>query len=137
MAKYQIYGIGAALVDTEVVVSNEFLKQNQIKKGVMTLLDESHQAELLNAFGADKRHLMKKSGGSACNTAIAAAKFGAKIFFGGKVAADDDCEHFVGDLADSGVSFHKASPEAGVTGKCFVYTACANLCFGAPVERLN
>ena len=96
MKKYQIYGVGAALVDTEVVVSDEFLKQNQIEKGVMTLVDESRQAELLNAFSADKHHLMKKSGGSACNTVIAAANFGAKTFFSGKVAADDDGEHFVG-----------------------------------------
>jgi hypothetical protein len=63
MKKYQIYGIGAALVDTEVVVSDEFLKLNAIEKGVMTLVDESRQTELLNAFIADKRHLMKKSGG--------------------------------------------------------------------------
>ena len=90
MKKYQIYGIGAALVDTEVVVSDEFLKLNAIEKGVMTLVDESRQNELLNAFIADKRHLMKKSGGSACNTVIAAANFGAKTFFSGKVAADDD-----------------------------------------------
>ena len=60
MKKYQIYGIGAALVDTEVVVSDEFLKLNAIEKGVMTLVDESRQTELLNAFIADKRHLMKK-----------------------------------------------------------------------------
>ena len=120
MKKYQIYGTGAALVDTEVVVSDEFLKQNQIEKGVMTHIDEPRQAELLNAFSADKHHLMKKSGGSACNTVIAAANFGSKTFFSGKVAADDDGQHFVGDLADSGVSFHTASPEAGVTGKCLV-----------------
>ena len=120
MKKYQIYGIGAALVDTEVVVSDEFLKLNAIEKGVMTLVDESRQTELLNAFIADKRHLMKKSGGSACNTVIASANFGARTFFSGKVAADDDGEHFVGDLADSGVTIHTASPEAGVTGKCLV-----------------
>ena len=115
MKKYQIYGSGAALVDTEVVVSDEFLKQNQIETGVMTLVGEPRQAELLNAFSADKHHLMKKSGGSACNTVIASANFGSKTFFSGKVAADDDGQHFVGDLADS-----TASPEAGVTGKCLV-----------------
>ena len=120
MKKYQVYGIGAALVDTEVVVSDEFLENNGIEKGVMTLVDEPRQAELLNAFSADRHHLMKKSGGSACNTVIAAANFGAKTFFSGKVAADDDGEHFVGDLADSGVAFHAALPEAGVTGKCLV-----------------
>jgi hypothetical protein len=37
MAKYQIYGIGAALVDTEVVVSDEFLKLNAIEKGEPTV----------------------------------------------------------------------------------------------------
>jgi sugar/nucleoside kinase (ribokinase family) len=120
MKKYQIYGIGAALVDTEVVVSDAFLQKNGIEKGVMTLVDEPRQAELLSAFSADQHHLMKKSGGSACNTVIAAANFGAKTFFSGKVAADDDGEHFMDDLADSGVAFHSASPEAGVTGKCLV-----------------
>ena len=103
-----------------MVVSDEFLKLNVIEKGVMTLVDEARQAELLKAFSADQRHLMKKSGGSACNTVIAAANFGSKTFFSGKVAADDDGERFVGDLADAGVSFHTASPEAGVTEKCLV-----------------
>ncbi|MDB9978019.1 hypothetical protein OAD80_04635 [Porticoccaceae bacterium] len=37
MAKYQIYGIGAALADTEVVVSDEFLKLNAIEKGEPTV----------------------------------------------------------------------------------------------------
>ena len=41
MKKYQIYGIGAALVDTEVIVSDKFLKLNAIEKGVMTLVDEA------------------------------------------------------------------------------------------------
>lgn len=41
MKKFQIYGVGAALVDTEVFVSDEFLKLNAIEKGVMTLADES------------------------------------------------------------------------------------------------
>ena len=120
MKKYHIYGIGAALVDTEVVVSDAFLQTNGIEKGVMTLVDEPRQAELLKAFSADSHHLIKKSGGSACNTVIAAANFGAKTFFSGKVAADDDGAHFVGDLLDSGVTFHAASSETGITGKCLV-----------------
>ena len=37
MKKYQIYGVGAALVDTEVVVTDEFLSTYKIDKGVMTL----------------------------------------------------------------------------------------------------
>ena len=41
MAKYDIYGIGGALVDTEVEVSDSFLVDTKIDKGVMTLVDES------------------------------------------------------------------------------------------------
>ena len=65
MASFQIYGIGAAPVDTEVVVSDGFLAQNLIKTGVMTNVDPCRQAELLNAFSSNWRRLIKKSGGSA------------------------------------------------------------------------
>ena len=47
MARYDIYGIGAALVDTEVEVSDKFLSDSKIDKGVMTLVDEPRQKELL------------------------------------------------------------------------------------------
>ena len=57
--KYQIYGIDAALVDIEVVLSDAFLQNNGIEKSVVTPVDESRQAELLNAFTADQHHLMK------------------------------------------------------------------------------
>ena len=33
MKKYNIYGMGAAIVDTEVVVNDSFIKENDIGKG--------------------------------------------------------------------------------------------------------
>ena len=47
MAKYDIYGVGAALVDTEIEVSDQFLLDASIDKGMMTLVDESRQHELM------------------------------------------------------------------------------------------
>ena len=41
---------------------------------------------------------MKKSGGSACNTVIAAANFGANTVFSGKVAADAVDTKSAGDM---------------------------------------
>ena len=38
MKKYNIYGMGAAIVDTEVVVSESFIKENEIGKGLMLSL---------------------------------------------------------------------------------------------------
>lgn len=47
MTIYNIYGLGAALVDTEIDVSDAFLSRANIDKGVMTLVSEDRQYELL------------------------------------------------------------------------------------------
>jgi sugar/nucleoside kinase (ribokinase family) len=120
MAKYNVYGIGAALVDTEVEVSDAFLASAQIDKGVMTLVDEARQTELLAALASENTHMLRKCGGSVCNSVVAASSLGAKTFFSGKVADDSDGELYIGDLNDAGVAFHAAGQESGITGKCLV-----------------
>ena len=133
MKKYQIYGVGAALVDSEVVVTNEFLSTHKIDKGIMTLVDEERQFELLAAL--DSHHVKRSCGGSACNTIVAASCFGSTGFYSAKVAADDDGQFFIEDLQATGVDFHNpaasantrpsaasvsASASASITGKCLV-----------------
>ena len=120
MSKYNIYGIGAALVDTEVEVSDAFLVSAHIDKGVMTLVDEQRQAELLAALASENAHMLRKCGGSVCNSVVAASNLGAKTFFSGKVADDSDGQLYIDDLQDAGVDFHAAGQESGITGKCLV-----------------
>jgi sugar/nucleoside kinase (ribokinase family) len=120
MATYNIYGIGAALVDTEVEVSDAFLASAQIDKGVMTLVDEPRQTELLAALASENTHMLRKCGGSVCNSVVAASSLGAKTFFSGKVADDSDGQLYIDDLQEAGVSFHSAGQESGITGKCLV-----------------
>ena len=120
MAKYNIYGIGGALVDTEVEVSDKFLTDAKIDKGVMTLVDEPRHRELLRALSSEGRKLLKKCGGSVCNSVVAASSLGARAFFSGKVADDADGELYVSDLNRAGVDFHSADQDPGTTGKCLV-----------------
>jgi len=120
MKKYQIYGVGAALVDTEVVVTDAFLSIQKIDKGLMTLVDEARQFELLKALEANSHGVKRSCGGSACNSIVAASCFGSKTFYSGKVADDDDGKFFVKDLQATGVDFHNAQASLGVTGKCLV-----------------
>jgi len=120
MTKYNIYGVGAALVDTEVEVSDEFLVNASIDKGVMTLVDEARQAELLGALSAESGSMLRKCGGSVCNSVVAASSLGAQTFFSGKVADDDDGQLYIDDLKEAGVDFHSAGQEPGITGKCLV-----------------
>ena len=94
MKKYHVYGLGAALVDTEIEVTDDFLQTANIEKGLMTLVDETRQNELLELM---KGHLVgskRASGGSACNSIIAACYFGAKAFYSCKVANDENGQFF-------------------------------------------
>lgn len=118
--KYQIYGIGAALVDTEVMVTEEFFTEHEIGKGLMTLVDEERQDYLIKALNAHNTHVKKSCGGSACNSIVAASSFGAEAFYSGKVASDVDGGIFVQDLNSAGVAFHRVKPKQGITGKCLV-----------------
>ena len=120
MKKTSLYAIGAALVDTEVSVTDDFLNKYSINKGVMTLVDQLRQKKLKDALDLSSANFKRQSGGSACNTVVAVSHFGAKACFGGKVANDDDGELFASDLRDAGVNFFSGKSENGITGKCLV-----------------
>jgi sugar/nucleoside kinase (ribokinase family) len=119
--KYHIYGLGAALVDTEIEVTDNFLQHANIEKGHMTLVDEQRQYQLLTLLQDHLVGSKRASGGSAANSVIAASYFGARAFYSCKVADDDNGHFYLSDLADAGVdsNFH-SSKESGITGKCLV-----------------
>lgn len=118
--KYDLYAIGNALVDMEYEVHDEFFKKHQIDKGLMTLVDEERQKYLLDALGTAPKK--QQCGGSAANTAIAAAQFGAKSFLTCKVAKDPIGNFYFQDLQDNGVDSNlmHQDREEGITGKCLV-----------------
>ena len=74
MAKYDVYGIGNALVDMEYEVEIADLEALGIDKGVMTLVDEDHQLRIMNHLAAHAHQ--RSSGGSAANSMIAVRQFG-------------------------------------------------------------
>ncbi|MFT6028763.1 MAG: sugar/nucleoside kinase (ribokinase family) [Oleiphilaceae bacterium] len=120
MHRYHIYGLGAALVDTEIEVNDDFLKQAKIEKGLMTLVDEARQLELLSLMETHLVGSIRSSGGSACNSIIAASYFGAKTFYSCKVANDDNGRFFQEDTEIAGVSTPNLELPQGTTGKCLV-----------------
>ncbi len=118
--KYDVYAIGNALVDMEYEVQDSFFKTQKIDKGLMTLVDEARQNDLLNALGTAP--LKQQCGGSAANTVIAVAQFGARSFYSCKVAKDPIGNFYFQDLQDNGVdsNLQHQNRENGVTGKCLV-----------------
>jgi sugar/nucleoside kinase (ribokinase family) len=119
MSKYDVYGLGNALVDMEFEVSEQFLQDNRIDKGVMTLVDENQQHELIEQLDVFEGN--KASGGSAANTLIAVSCMGGSSYYSCKVA-DDDLGHFyLDDLKAAGVDCNMdGKHKGGITGKCLV-----------------
>ena len=119
--EYQVYGIGNALVDAEFEVSDNFLAEQNIEKGLMTLIDEERQESLVSdlstKFGLKKR----AGGGSAANTIVAISQLGGDTFYACKVANDETGDFYMTDLAAAGVKTKLDQvKENGVTGKCIV-----------------
>lgn len=119
MKKYHVYGIGNALVDMEYAVDDDFLHHNDIEKGVMTLVDENRQQQLVSALSELKGK--RACGGSAANTIFAVNYFGGSAYYSCKVADDDTGSFFANDIVAAGVDSNvKAERSAGTTGKCLV-----------------
>lgn len=119
--RYHVYGIGAALVDTEIEVTDADLAAMSVEKGVMTLVDEARQSELIQHLAGHLVHSKRASGGSAANTIIAIAQFGGSTFYSCKVANDDNGHFYLHDLQAAGVDCHiDKERDHGVTGKCLV-----------------
>jgi len=121
MKKYNVYGMGNALLDMEYEVSPELLQELGIDKGVMTLIEEERQQAIMERL---REFPSKRScGGSAANTIIAIAQFGGKCFYSCKVANDDIGTYYLDDLLRCGVETNLTleNREAGITGQCLVF----------------
>ena len=119
MKKYHVYGVGNALVDMEFEVEDKFFNDYGIEKGLMTLVDENRQHELIGHLDAFEGK--KASGGSAANTIIAVSYFGGNAFYSCKVANDELGDFYVHDLKAAGVESNVGDGRKdGITGKCLV-----------------
>lgn len=121
MTNFDVYGIGNALVDAEYEVSDAFLAEAEVEKGVMTLIDGDRRHNLLHLLEEKHEHEVAQQcgGGSAANTMVAIAQLGGKSFYSCKVAADPTGDFFMGDLAAIGVKTNlDHGREPGDTGHC-------------------
>ena len=118
---YHVYGIGNALVDMEFEVNEEFLRTNNIEKGLMTLIEKDQQKNLLDNLEKSFKLKKRAGGGSAANTIVAVSQFGGKTFYACKVADDELGNFYMNDLGEAGVETKLSDVrDEGVTGKCIV-----------------
>ena len=121
--KYDVFGIGNAIVDIVTEVDHDFFEKNEVEKGVMTLVDEKRQIHLMGAI--DMKRSRMSGGGSAGNTVVALNQFGGKSFYSCLVAHDDLGKFFLDDLKHHGVNTNLKYEHcpAGHSGRCLVMTS--------------
>ena len=117
--KYQVVGIGNAMVDILSHVEDGFLARNGVQKGIMQLIDMPRAVELYGHMGPAQ----EVSGGSAANTIAGIAALGARTAYVGKVKDDQLGAIFAHDLRAQGATFETplaAKSHDHETGRCMV-----------------
>lgn len=112
-----VYGVGNALVDMQAHVSDEVLAKLKFAKGIMTLVDEETQQQVLGSL--EGVSISRCAGGSAANTIVGIADLGGKAGYVGKVAHDAIGEFFLHDMRRMGVRI-EVPPSQGQSGTCVV-----------------
>jgi sugar/nucleoside kinase (ribokinase family) len=108
MKKYQVVGIGNAVVDVITQSTDTFLAEMGIAKGIMQLVETQRSEELFSAM--DER--VQTPGGSVANTIAGIGSLGLATGFIGRVR-DDELGHFYADaMTREGIDFVNA-PVAG------------------------
>ena len=113
-AKYDVLAIGNAIFDVLVKTDESFLSRHGMTKGGMALIDEPRAAAIYNDMGP----ATEMSGGSAANTIVGLASFGARAAYVGKVRDDQIGRMYAHDIRAAGVAFETAPATDGPATGC-------------------
>ena len=99
--KYDIVGIGNAIVDLIAEVDDSYLKKNNINKGSMSLVEY----DIIHKMGSEVNVIKTISGGSVANSIVCIAQQKLRTAFIGKVNEDELGIKFAEGLAKDNVDF--------------------------------
>lgn len=111
---HDVLGIGNAIVDILARTDEAFLVKEGMSKGSMSLIDEARAAAIYAAMGP----AVEISGGSAANTIVGVADFGARGAFVGKVKNDQLGGVFSHDIRAAKVAFETRAASDGPATAC-------------------
>jgi sugar/nucleoside kinase (ribokinase family) len=115
--RYDVLGIGNAIVDVIARADDDFLARHGMHKGTMALIDELRAETIYDAMGP----AIEVSGGSAANTTVGVASLGARAAFVGKVKDDELGRTFMHDIRAAGVAFDTPPASDGPSSaRCYV-----------------
>lgn len=116
-ARFDVVGIGSAIVDVLAHTEDVFLSKHDAAKGTMLMVEEDQSNALYKNIGP----AIEASGGSAANTMAGIASFGGKPAFIGKTMDDQLGGIFAHDIRAVGVHYDTKPLTSGLaTARCIV-----------------
>lgn len=116
--KYNVFGIGSALMDFLIEVDHDELLEIDLKKGQFHLIAEEHSKKLLKKL--EKYDVKTAPGGSSANTLYGIALLGGNVVFCGKVGKDEHGDIYEEKMLDGGVK-HKIKRSEKITGHAITF----------------
>jgi adenosine kinase len=117
LPRYDVLGIGNAIVDVIARTEEDFLLRQGMNKGAMALIDEARAQAIYDSMGP----AIETSGGSAANTIVGVASLGARAAFIGKIKDDALGTAFAHDIRAAGVAFTTPPAAGGAsTARCYI-----------------
>ena len=136
MKKFDVFGIGNALVDCVCLVSDSFLDDNNIEKGLMTIVDDNKQKSIIEKIKDTDPFI--QSGGSVPNSIYTLSNLGGSGYLSFLISNDSYGNLYLNDIKKSGINTadKKYYFGDGMTGSCLVLTTpdaerTMNTCLGA------
>lgn len=114
--QYLVSSIGNAIVDILIFIDDDFLLQNSLTKGSMTLIDKAMADKL-----SELAYHSISSGGSVCNSVATISSLGLQCSFTGKIGKDAFGNNFSKDLLSSNCDFNQQYSDLdNSTSKSFI-----------------
>lgn len=119
MTKYEVVGIGNAVVDVISHADDSFLDHMGIEKGIMQLVERDRSEKLFASMG-DR---LQTAGGAVANTVAGVGALGLKTAFIGRVRDDALGQFYASAMTDNGIAF--VNPPVGdgdtPTSRCMIF----------------
>ena len=113
----KILGVGNAIVDVICKVDDDFIKQNNLIKSTMKLVDENEFKKILSTVKIEETI----SGGSVANSIVGLAQLNNVVGFIGKISDDELGNKYEEGLKRENVNFfYKKKKEEIPTGTCLI-----------------
>ena len=113
----KVLGIGNAIVDVICKVDENFIKENNLTKGTMKLVDEVEFTKLLSNIKTEETI----AGGSVANSIVGLSQLGNAVSFIGKVNNDELGNKYEKSLTNEKVKYcYQKKKESIPTGTCLI-----------------